>query len=154
VDEIRGLTVRPPWSWAIAYAGKTVENRTWCTRYRGLIAIHAGMRPDRAAFADPRLLAFYERLDSPIPRYDCGRIVVIAELTDCHRWEGACKPGQLACSPWAVTTMGTWHWVLSAVRPLPTPVKCKGALGLWRLPGEAAKAVRAQLAAGAAPGTI
>jgi hypothetical protein len=39
----RVLTVRQPWASAIIYAGNDVENRTWPTRYRGLLYIHAGM---------------------------------------------------------------------------------------------------------------
>jgi hypothetical protein len=39
---------------------------------------------------------------------------------------------------------GQFHWELSGVRSL-WPVPCKGALGLWRLPEDAEKAVSAQL---------
>jgi len=28
-NEMRCLSVRQPWAWAIIYAGKTIENRTW-----------------------------------------------------------------------------------------------------------------------------
>ena len=35
-----------PWAWAIAVAGKDVENRGWSTTYRGLLAIHAGKGQD------------------------------------------------------------------------------------------------------------
>lgn len=34
---------------------------------------------------------------------------------------------------------------LANARPLSEPVPCRGMLGLWRLPEEAEKAVRAQL---------
>jgi hypothetical protein len=149
VNEIRGLTIRPPWSWAIAFAGKTVENRTWATRYRGLIAIHAGLRPEREAIAHPLILAALERLDGPQFRWDCGLIIAVAELTDCHWWHGTCKPNgelRLTCSPWAVMRPGTWHWTLTEIRVLPEPVRCKGAQGLWRLPEETDLAVRVQLA--------
>lgn len=40
---VRVLTVREPWASAIVYGPKAVENRTWATSYRGLLAIHAGM---------------------------------------------------------------------------------------------------------------
>jgi hypothetical protein len=39
---VKTITVQQPWAAAIARYGKDVENRTWFTRYRGLIAIHAG----------------------------------------------------------------------------------------------------------------
>jgi hypothetical protein len=36
------LSFRPPWAWAILHLGKNIENRTWRTRYRGPILLHAG----------------------------------------------------------------------------------------------------------------
>ncbi len=44
--EMRALTIRQPWAWAIAVAGKDVENRSWQTSHRGLLAIHAGKGED------------------------------------------------------------------------------------------------------------
>jgi hypothetical protein len=43
--DLRLITIRQPWAWAVPYAGKSTENRTgsparWS--YRGLIGIHAG----------------------------------------------------------------------------------------------------------------
>lgn len=40
------LSVRQPWAWAIIYAGKDIENRSWQAVNRGLkqrgrVAIHA-----------------------------------------------------------------------------------------------------------------
>jgi hypothetical protein len=43
---IRGLTIRQPWASAIAFGDKRVENRSWPTAYRGLVAIHAGLSVD------------------------------------------------------------------------------------------------------------
>jgi ASCH domain len=48
IDEARLLTIRQPWAWAIIYGGKDVENRSWLTKHRGPLLIHAG-----SAF-DPR----------------------------------------------------------------------------------------------------
>ena len=38
------LSVRQPWAWALLFGGKDVENRTWSTRCRGRIWIHASKR--------------------------------------------------------------------------------------------------------------
>ena len=45
------LSVRPEWAWAIMFADppKTVENRSWQTKYRGELGIHASKRPAPAA---------------------------------------------------------------------------------------------------------
>jgi len=140
-DEIRALTVKQPWAWAIASAGKTVENRGWETRYRGLLAIHAGKAIDREGLDDPRILqAICDRAfqigDAPSRQ---GAVIAVAELAGCHGPDD-CRG---TCSPWAVS--GRYHWNLFDARPLPEPVPCRGALGLWRLPADVEKAVRAQL---------
>lgn len=40
---MKALTVRQPWASLIALGVKTVETRSWSTKYRGPLAIHAGM---------------------------------------------------------------------------------------------------------------
>ena len=35
-------------------------------------------------------------------------------------------------SSWAIP--GLWHWLLADAVPLPEPVPCKGAQGLWSVP--------------------
>ena len=41
---MKALTIRQPWASLIALGVKTIETRSWPTRYRGPIAIHAGLR--------------------------------------------------------------------------------------------------------------
>jgi hypothetical protein len=89
------------------------------------------------------------------PKLALGAVVSVATLADCHRfdWDELCgysgdwsessrHPG--LCSPYVVLGV-EWHWELAGVRPLAEPVPCKGKLGLWRLPEDVEKAVRAQL---------
>jgi len=45
--KIKALSIQQPWAWAILHAGKPVENRSWNTSVRGIIAIHAGKKYDR-----------------------------------------------------------------------------------------------------------
>ena len=49
---MKALSVRQPWAWAIIYAGKDVENRTWPTRYRGFVIVHASQRVDDVSSED------------------------------------------------------------------------------------------------------
>jgi hypothetical protein len=160
-EPMRALTVRPPWSWAIAHGGKTVENRGYPTRYRGLLAIHGGARsrwdPDGQASALVREAWAARARSRPdahnsiwLLRKDTGwmtfgAVVAVAELRGCHGPDDCYG----TCSPWAAA--GQWHWNLFDVRPLPDPVPCRGMLGLWRLPDDVEKAVRAQLEAGDGP---
>lgn len=37
---MKGLSLTPPWGTLIALGAKTIETRSWPTRYRGRLAIH------------------------------------------------------------------------------------------------------------------
>ena len=75
------LSIQQPWAWAILNAGKDVENRSWSTRYRGEILIHAGKKVDRDGY-DFLLSEF--GIDAPHPEIIYrGGIVGMAEIIDC-----------------------------------------------------------------------
>ena len=163
------LTVRQPWEWAIEH-GKPVENRPRRMAYRGPLWLHAGARSRwDPAGADSYLvqqawLSYLTGISSTaieLARQDYGltrgnvvmkfgAVSALAGVAGCHHSDecmlplGAVPPGGRAgCSPWAVR--GQWHIELADVRPLPEPVPCRGALGLWRLPDDVEKAVREQM---------
>ena len=75
-----------------------------------------------------------------------GAVVAVATIRGCHL-DAACRnatTGRVGfCSPWAVRDQ--FHWQLTKVRTLRTPVSCRGALGLWTLPDDVEAAVRAQI---------
>lgn len=148
--EMRALTVKQPWASAIAFGKKTVENRSWSAPdwiTGQTFAIHAGRSVDWDATPAAWIAAGLTPCDGTGTRkawsanLALGAVVAVARVaSSCLPWE--CR-GE--CSPWAVR--GQDHWQLTNVRPLAEPVPCKGALGLWRLPEDAEKAVRAQLEA-------
>lgn len=148
---LRALTVKQPWAACIASGQKLTENRTWATRHRGPLAIHAGAafdrNPDRAqpelAHLDRFVVKTY--IDAPTVLTFRSAILAVAGLDDCHPYEPGC-----CASPWAEKSEGVWHWTLANVLALPEPVPCKGSLSLWRVPADVAALVAAQLGAVAA----
>ena len=56
MGEMRVLTVRQPWAWAIINGGKDVENRVRnvAGSYRGPVAIHAGAAWDESSYDNPK----------------------------------------------------------------------------------------------------
>lgn len=137
--DLRVLTVRQPWASAIAAGVKLVENRTRSTRFRGLLAIHAGLQADLAAFGArppyrterPEHLIEYMRSrpeserQSEMPR---GAVLAVCRLSDAHL-SLECS-GE--CGPWGELGPEVWHWRLSGVVRLAEPVAYRGALGLPR----------------------
>ncbi len=116
------LSVRQPWAWAILYAGKRVENRTWQTAYRGPLFIHAGMRVDFPAVDD--LADVITKIPTPRPVAYCGALIATATLLDCVPIEEV-PAGQVS---WAG---GPWCFMLDDVRPLAQVIPQRGALGLF-----------------------
>jgi hypothetical protein len=124
---MKALTIRQPWAWAIAHAGKNVENRDWFTHYRGPLAIHAGLGRD-----DIGELPRGVRRPSD-EELTAGAIIAMADLVEVV---------EAIRSKWFE---GTYGWVLANVRPLKKPVACKGSLGLWTPSSSVVRRVRAQL---------
>lgn len=107
------LSVMQPWSWLIVAGHKDIENRTWPTRFRGSVLIHAGRKHD----GDPDFWEFDDI--EPPERFDMGGIVGVAEIVDCVTH---------SASHWFV---GPFGFVIRNARPLPFR-PCKGALGFFR----------------------
>jgi hypothetical protein len=42
---MKALTLRPHWAWFVVSGHKDIENRSWPTRLRGRIWVHASLRP-------------------------------------------------------------------------------------------------------------
>lgn len=123
---MRALTIKQPWASAILILGKDVECRTWSTSYRGLLAIHAGKTVNGVAPED-----ISEALRNP----PMGVIIAVVTLRNVVRDSE---------SKWA--TSGLYHWELTDVRGLFTPVPCRGKLSIWRVPEDVEQAVMDTLA--------
>jgi hypothetical protein len=114
---VKVLSVKNPWAYLIIYGGKDVENRTWETKYRGPLLIHASKSMDIYAPKD------IFPLGTKWMDYN-GYIIGKVELIDCVK---------NSTSRWA--EKGLWHWVLRNPRPC-KPIPVKGSLGLWEYTGE------------------
>lgn len=115
------LTVRQPWAWAIIKGGKDVENRSWPTKYRGPLFIHAGSAFERDAYERVRGLA--SQAPPPPGDFIHGAIIGVVELADC-----------VPSSPSVWAVLDQWHWCLREPREMTAPFRCPGKLGLWRPP--------------------
>jgi hypothetical protein len=114
------ISIRQPWAGLIVSGLKDVENRTWPTRYRGPILIHASQRPDDISRGDiDRRFGV-----SPPSRQPLGGVIGIADLVDCVRTHD---------SKWYA--QDHYAFVLTNARPLPF-VRWKGALSLRAAPHE------------------
>lgn len=116
---MHALTIRQPWAWLIATGQKDIENRSWPTRVRGVVAIHAAVAavPQEAALRDRLATQFGITVPSDLPH---GALVGLMDIDACV---------DDSASPWFVGRYG-FH-IASACEVAPLP--CRGRLGFWAI---------------------
>lgn len=128
---MNALTINQPFAHLIVSGEKRVENRKWKTRFRGPLAIHAGISRKRLDLDDAGLT---DASGVPVSEMEFGAIIGVVDVVDClpiadiraGRWDEK--------YPWIKShfhTEGPWCWVLANPRPLAVRVKIMGSLGLW-----------------------
>ncbi len=129
----QALSIRQPWAWAVVYAGKPLENRSWGgwnapqTKFRGPFCVHAGMGMTMAEYEEAATFMAH-RCKIAVPPADelvRGAIIGTAVVT------GWVRTSQ---NPWF---MGPGALVLEMAEALAEPIPCSGALGWfdWRPSG-------------------
>ena len=51
---MKAISIQQPWAWLIVNGYKDLENRTWATKYRGRVLIHAPKTVDKTGFQAQR----------------------------------------------------------------------------------------------------
>lgn len=104
---MKAISIRQPWAWLIVNGYKDIENRSWRTKYRGQVLIHASHGVKKAEYERAKELT--ERLGITLPdasSFETGGIVGVATITDCV---------EQSESPWFFGEKG---FVLTDARPL------------------------------------
>lgn len=140
---LRGLSLTEPWATLVAYELKRWETRSWGIGFRGLVAIHA----TKAMPSDCMDLCNGEPFNSALGRCGIrgpadfgrtrGKILCVAELTDCQRITADNTPDGHEYE-FGNYEPGRFMWRLANVRRLMEPIPCKGAPGFWMVPPEIA----------------
>lgn len=122
---MNAISIRQPWAWLIVEGHKPIENRTWYTKFRGDIQIHAAKGCTQAEYDaavdfvrsfDPTLAAGIP----PLERLERGGIVGLVRITGCVERHP---------SPFFV---GPFGFVME--RPYPLPFRpMRGMLGIFNV---------------------
>lgn len=112
----RVLTVLQPWARAIAEGRKTIETRTQCPTWRGILFIHAAKSTKHLTPAGR--LGFTDE--------DFGGIIAVATLADI-------RPFRTSDEAASCGAVADYAWVLENVRKIPQPRAFRGRQGLWRI---------------------
>ena len=120
------LTIKQPWATLIMQGDKRFEFRSWQTKYRGDLLIHAGKGIDKEAM---KRLAKY--LPDEIP---LGKILGKVTLVDCVKMCPEFKDMLLKENPDIYTKSSfqeNYGWQVENVKIFDEPIDVKGHLSLW-----------------------
>ena len=121
---MKALTIKQPWAQLIIEGYKKYEFRSWKTKYRGKILIHAGMSLERAManrFKDYNL------------EYTNGAIIGEAVIEDCILVDEEFNEKLKNINPlvYGHNHINNYAWKLGNIIKYEKPIPVKGQLGLW-----------------------
>lgn len=119
------LTIKQPWASLIIEGYKRFEFRSWKTKYRGELLIHAGKSVDKEA---------YERLKEYLTEMPLGKIIGKVELTDCIKTTPKFFEERLKENKDIYTKSifkEDYAWQVELKEKFDKPIEVKGKLGLW-----------------------
>ena len=122
---MKALTIKEPWASLIINKYKMYEFRSWKTKYRGKILIHAGLNVEK------NMLEKFKLYNLDIKP---GAIIGEAELVDCILVDKNFDENLKKIDSVVYGNSGhveTYAWKLINVRKYKKPIYEKGKLGLW-----------------------
>jgi hypothetical protein len=133
----KAITIRQPWAHAVVQGWKPIENRSWSTKVRGTVAIHAAQKAEEKEFFEflqSRGLEGSVALEAASARsLPHSAVIGIVDIVDCIT---------SSQSPWFE---GPFAFVFANPRPL-RPIACKGALQIFDLDPSIIHEIERQLA--------
>ena len=120
------LTIKQPWATLIMQGDKRFEFRSWQTKYRGELLIHAGKGVDKEAV---------KRLEKYLPKdLPLGKILGKVTLVDCIRMSPEFKEELLKENSDIYTKSSfkeNFGWQLENIQVFDAPIDVTGHLSLW-----------------------
>ena len=123
---MKALTIKQPWATLIMQGDKRFEFRSWQTKYRGELLIHAGKGIDK-----PAMIRLKKYLPEELP---LGKILGKVKLVDCIKMSPEFKEMLLKENDDIYTDSSfkeNFGWQVSDVEVFDEPIEAKGQLSLW-----------------------
>lgn len=144
---MKAITLKQPWAAAMRSGIKRIETRSWPTKHRGALAIHAGRSLDRGAlrlaitgnggnYVSLQDVEAVERWIATHGPIVTGAAIGVMNLVDCIQMDQELidAPEMASELPWGGWAPGRWAWVLQPIEWFAEPIPAKGRLGLWEWP--------------------
>lgn len=144
---MKAITIKQPWASLIVEGIKDIENRTWQTKFRGRVLVHAALKPHYDIvninnqviynYLKEKGLLFKDDIDAFCA---VGAVIGSVEIVDCVINHSSVWAEKSEFSPYTVNgapnegLKPTYNWVLANPIKFPEPIPCKGKLSFWDYP--------------------
>jgi len=143
---LKAISTLQPHATLIAVGAKRIETRSWSTKYRGPLAIHASKKLtdeqqslcikepfystlSQAGYRIRRSVVTYDKIYADLPT---GAILATCNLVDCIKMTPEfIKTIQRPELDFGEYAVGRFAWILEDVKLLDVPIPAKGTLSLW-----------------------
>ena len=151
METMKALTLTQPWATLVAIGAKRIETRSWSTKYRGPLAIHAAKGFPKEARAFTTYPVCYDAVAARFshreqwekrgfPAYPLGAVLATCTLVNVLQVEvvnGRDNTWGISIAPISENELafgdyspGRYAWLLEDIKII-EPLAAKGALGLW-----------------------
>ncbi len=124
------LSIKEPFATLVKSKKKLIETRSWKTKYRGILYIHASKSIiAKSVLARKELMNLVNGLEM-----NYGKIICKCNLVDCvymdDEFINKIKDNhqEYICGEYKV---GRYAWILDNIEPLDNPISTNGSLGIW-----------------------
>lgn len=140
---MKAITIKQPWASLICSGIKDIENRTWATKFRGRILVHAAASKIKYFsaldfFGEERNKVIKEKTGY-VPTLPISSIIGSVEVVDCvinHESIWAEKTPMAYLGKLTIECQAPiYNWVLANPILFPEPIPAKGKLSFWDYPG-------------------
>jgi hypothetical protein len=142
------ISIIQPWATLIAQGEKKFETRSWATKYRGELAIHASKKIEKALCKCEPFRSILEKHGYTAANLPTGKILGTVNLAECYEITHASDTFASSINDegeileifednefaFGFYEPGRYAWELQNVKLLKEPIPAKGQLGLWNYP--------------------
>lgn len=138
----KAISIKQPWAYLLCAGIKNVENRTWATKYRGRVYIHASAKPAGQYFSEGVFTAdqlnhlIQSKKINQIEKVQLSAIIGCVDIVDCtinhdSIWAEKSEIGLLD-EPTNEYGKPVYNWVLANPVLFDKPIlNVKGKLSFW-----------------------
>ena len=130
VNTLKVISLLEPWASLIREKIKVIETRSWKTKYRGELYIHASKK----RLTRKELISYEEQLSLLNDTdFKYGHIIAKCNLVDCKYMDDELinevkkNRNEYICGKYEV---GRYAWILEDIEVI-DPIEAKGQLGIW-----------------------